>query len=271
MTVDRWYFGIPAFANYQEGPSWYTPSDKHSYIVGLKVFLSEAVNGGRLLVFGKPTDTTKNPANLDAVAVFNTGLLKGDGCVMALQDMNIPLAQSSMLALYADLPGATTITVVLDIAEMPTTSSLIGGAGIVGSNASRDAVSRALLPTYLRRFVAQYTSAGLASTYLNMTANAKQIIQPFQQTTPAVADQLNVVSSSALDTAAGIGAKTINFDYWNASWVLQENAGPVSLNGTTPVNIISSYADVYAIKRAWVATVGSLRVNAGHLLFQDDA
>jgi hypothetical protein len=93
----------------------------------------------------------------------------------------------------------------------------------------------------------------------------KKITQP--ATAFAVANELQVVSTSAADTAAGTGARTLGFKYLDDSLV--EQSGSVTMNGLTPVDIIGTYADVYIITDVWTATAGSLGLNAGDILFQD--
>ncbi len=116
-----------------------------------------------------------------------------------------------------------------------------------------------------------YSFTTPAEIYLEKTINDHQIIQPVQQATAAVADELNLVSTSAFDTLAGLGAQKVTFDYWDDSWVLHEN-NVVNMSGTTQVDLITAgYTDVYLIKRAWVSQAGALGYNEGSITFEDDA
>lgn len=78
-----------------------------------------------------------------------------------------------------------------------------------------------------------------------------------EQTTNA---QRSIVSSSALDTAAGTGARSVRITFLD-----QNGTGPftetVTLNGTTPVN--TSNSNICFIESMEVVTVGSTGVNAG--------
>jgi hypothetical protein len=78
-----------------------------------------------------------------------------------------------------------------------------------------------------------------------------------EQTTNA---QRSVVSASALDAAAGTGARTVRLTYYD-----QTGAGPftetVTLNGTTPVNTVST--TICFVEKMEVLTVGSGLQNAG--------
>lgn len=78
-----------------------------------------------------------------------------------------------------------------------------------------------------------------------------------EQTTNA---QRSVLSSSANDTAAGTGARTIEIIYYTAT-----GTGPftetITLNGVAPVNTVNT--DICFIEKIQVVTVGSGTANAG--------
>jgi hypothetical protein len=80
-----------------------------------------------------------------------------------------------------------------------------------------------------------------------------------EQTTQA---QRSLVSSSASDSAAGTGARTVQIKYYDATM-----AGPffttVTLNGTTAVN--TSVTDICFVDRMDVLAVGSGGVAAGNI------
>lgn len=75
---------------------------------------------------------------------------------------------------------------------------------------------------------------------------------------PAAAEAIEVLSSSAADTAAGTGARTVKIFGLDANYALQEET--VTLNGVTPVDTVGTYLRVY---RAFVVTAGSGTTNAG--------
>jgi len=79
-------------------------------------------------------------------------------------------------------------------------------------------------------------------------------------TEPAANAQRSMSSSSALDTAAGTGARTVRITYFDTT-----GAGPftetITLNGTTFVNTVAT--DIRFIEKMEVITVGSTRSNAG--------
>lgn len=67
-----------------------------------------------------------------------------------------------------------------------------------------------------------------------------------------------IVSTSANDTAAGTGARTLTVNGLNGSYV--DTTETVTLNGTTPVNTVNSYRIIHLVT---VATAGTGLVNAG--------
>lgn len=77
---------------------------------------------------------------------------------------------------------------------------------------------------------------------------------------PAAASVLKVSSSSASDTAAGTGARTVFISGVNGTFdVVSET---VTLNGQTAVNTINSYRYV---NQLYVASLGSGTANAGNI------
>jgi hypothetical protein len=75
---------------------------------------------------------------------------------------------------------------------------------------------------------------------------------------PTSATTVAVVSSSASDTSAGTGARTLTIEGLDGSY--NQISETLTLNGTTPVNTANSY---FIVHRILVATVGSGGINAG--------
>ena len=78
--------------------------------------------------------------------------------------------------------------------------------------------------------------------------------------TPTSGQTLYLVSTSASDAAAGVGARTVRTVYLDASGVQQVRTD--TLNGTTPVSLGTGYT---AIQWMEVASVGSSEVSVGNL------
>lgn len=85
--------------------------------------------------------------------------------------------------------------------------------------------------------------AGGGSSYAQMTAGTA----------------LEVLSSSASDTSAGTGARTITVEGLDSNYT--QFTETVTLNGTTPVALSNNSA--VAVNKAYVATAGSGLTNAG--------
>ena len=73
--------------------------------------------------------------------------------------------------------------------------------------------------------------------------------------TPTAAVSLEVVSSSASDTSAGVGARTVTITGLNASWA--EISQTVSMNGVTAVSIPTAMLRVYKVVVATSGTYAS--------------
>lgn len=104
---------------------------------------------------------------------------------------------------------------------------------------------------------------GVSSSIITLggsTANTLVTMRATPYTEPAAAAQRSVASSSALDTAAGTGARSVLIRYYDGT-----GAGPfdetVVLNGTTPVNTVAT--DIRFIEAMFCPTVGSTGNNQG--------
>lgn len=78
---------------------------------------------------------------------------------------------------------------------------------------------------------------------------------------PSAGVQMSAVSTSASDSSAGTGIRSIEIHYLDAGLVPQSEA--VVLNGTTPVNTTAT--DIRFIQNVHMATYGSGRVAAGNI------
>lgn len=76
---------------------------------------------------------------------------------------------------------------------------------------------------------------------------------------PTTARVHAVVSSSASDASAGVGARTIRV-YGLTAWTAKETTEDITMNGVTPVNTVSSYVIIYRMR---VLTKGATSSNVG--------
>jgi hypothetical protein len=104
------------------------------------------------------------------------------------------------------------------------------------------------------------TNAGLRWGTIALTTNTASKIESTTYTEQTTAVQRSFTSSSTADAAAGTGARTIEFTYYDAS-----GNGPYTeidtLNGTTAVNTVAT--NVCYVESIVVQTVGSGGTNAG--------
>lgn len=80
------------------------------------------------------------------------------------------------------------------------------------------------------------------------------------------AETLEMLSSSASDAAAGVGARTVRVSGLDASWVEQSEV--VTLNGVGVVALVNSYLRINHIE---VVTAGSTRSNVGTITLRRTA
>lgn len=76
---------------------------------------------------------------------------------------------------------------------------------------------------------------------------------------PTAARVHAIVSSSASDASAGVGARTIKV-YGLTSWTAKEVSETITMNGVTPVNTVNSYVVIYKLQ---VLTRGTTSSNVG--------
>lgn len=100
------------------------------------------------------------------------------------------------------------------------------------------------------------------------TAAAEDVIaaggDQYWPTAAVAATSISINSSSANDTAAGSGARTLFIEGLDGDGNPQSET--VTLNGVTAVNPANAY---YRIQRAWVLAVGSGGVNEGNITIAD--
>lgn len=96
------------------------------------------------------------------------------------------------------------------------------------------------------------TALGDACEYLDSSQNGMN--------TPTIGQTLYIVSSSASDSSAGVGARTVRITYLDATGVQQSTT--VTLNGTTPVSLGSGFSFIQWME---VASIGTSEVSVGNL------
>jgi len=104
---------------------------------------------------------------------------------------------------------------------------------------------------------------GIASADFGLGGGTAGAVYPMEATTytePTAEAQRSFASSSGNDTAAGTGARTVEFTYFDGSGN-GPYTGEVTLAGTTPVD--TTETDIRFIESMRVLTVGSSEANEG--------
>lgn len=100
-------------------------------------------------------------------------------------------------------------------------------------------------------------SAGYVST--SSAGGTRVLATAYSPAAPGVAAQRSVSSSSANDTAAGTGARTVTITYLTTAFVVKTET--VALNGLTAVNTVGT--DIAYVESIVVATCGANLSNVG--------
>lgn len=204
-------------------------------------------NAGSLTV-----DTTQLPAALVGGRLdTNIGAWLGSTAPTVGQKTS---ANSIPVVLASDQSGGTMGVqgIVSDGAAIGTTKPVIVG-GFDGTNA------QTLLTDSQGRLVtappgAGTTYKGLAFGNVTLAATTPAVIRNASYVEQTSNAQRSIVSDNANDTAAGSGARTVQIDYYTATFT-----GPfsevVTMNGTTPVNTVAT--DICYIERMFTLTAGA--------------
>lgn len=102
-------------------------------------------------------------------------------------------------------------------------------------------------------------TAGRAQGYVGTSATSGKAIRATAYSPQGAGVQRSMNSTSANDTSAGTGARTVKVTYLDTSFVLKTET--ITLNGTTAVNTAAS--DMAYIEKMEVASVGNTGGNAG--------
>lgn len=100
---------------------------------------------------------------------------------------------------------------------------------------------------------------GRSQGYIGTAATSTVVVRATTYTPQGNNVQRSVKSTSASDTAAGVGAQTVIINYLDASFV--SHSETVTLNGTTAVNTVGT--NIAFLESMQVATVGTSATNVG--------
>lgn len=103
------------------------------------------------------------------------------------------------------------------------------------------------------------TVVGHANGYTATSATSGKVVRATTYTPQGANAQRSVNSTSANDTSAGTGARSVTINYLDVNFTLKSET--ITLNGTTGVNTVNT--DIAFIESIQVTTVGSGGGNAG--------
>jgi len=264
MAVNRWFFVLRAGHGRERATGLFAQAGYDYYIHKIEIVNKE--NDGAAMDFkiigNQYGDLVNTLAAPIVSSLFREPYLYETNYVRDVWIKLNTAALGGFFYISCDNLGTSSgyISVKIHVLKVPTSSSTI---------LSRDVLLKALAHTnnIVLEGNADYPNG--TAFYLNVNANFNSypIVQPMQQATPAVADELQVVGS-AFDTSDGVGARTIAFKYINDSFV---EVGPytITMTGATPVDIISLYDDVLWISEVYTLTCGAFGRNYGDIYFQD--
>lgn len=89
----------------------------------------------------------------------------------------------------------------------------------------------------------------------------------FPNNQPSTAQQMRIVSTSASDTVAGIGAQQVEITYLTPAPDFEKRTEIVTMNGTTPVNTVAT--NIFRVDYVRVSRAGSAGVAIGAISLQN--
>ena len=260
MAVDRWFGGIPAKGNIWLGTTMITDDEHDFYFIGFNVQSSDLTNGIQWRLYGTPSSLAMNPEQVEVCMFVHPKVTS----LLEIKDVYVvKIAPTTRLypKIIANNAGAQTTFAYGRFAVLPKST---------GVERTTNQVLNQIRNGHFRYLTVNWSTADTNEHVLEEQIDAaKPIIQPMHQATPAVANELNVSSTSVNDTLAGTGLQKFKFDYYDASLVLHAG-NEVEMNGTTFVNIIATYANVAYISRVYGSQWGSLGHNDGDIFFHDN-
>lgn len=226
---------------------------------------------------GAATETTlstlngKIPSNL---TVTSTRLLvDGSGVTQPISAASLPLPSGAATSAKQDTV-ISSIQTLDDVVGSKTggtagtQSSLAGGVYNTSLPSLTNGQQAALQTDVNGRLLVSTTVSGNSSRFefgdITTTASTKVVVQRTAYTEPTSSLAFSFKSSSANDSSAGTGARTIRVEYYDGS-SSTISSETVTTNGTTCVNSVTTSARY--IEDISVLTAGSTRSNVGTLTF----
>lgn len=255
MAVDRWFGGIPLGNNAWYGSTKIAPLDKDTYFFEFDFQTDSSVKLCEIKLYGTPHKDgikqviAQNPA-VGSIVEF------GHSHFHHLKQESIVYVTGKAEAINTWIIGHGSGCNIKEVSGVRTLERVL-------SELTDENIGHFDLQMYA-------PDTNLWILEHQIAPASKPIVQPIHQATPAVADQLNIVSEDADDTVAGAGMQKAKVTYYDASLV-EKTTADISMNGTTPVDLIAlGYDDVYIVKKVFGTQWGASGINEGNIYLQDN-
>ena len=242
MVADRFWGGIPAGAYSHRNLTFMATAEENHYIDTITVYAQIAT--------------------LKTATVTIMGTRKGNSVAEALLEPVLCCISPTIIRLGIELepgticyalitPSDATLPVVLILSSIDSVVSGLRLPAFVSGAVS--GTMDVLISTMI---------AGDTNQHVMETPVATNLITiPALQSTPAAADELELVSDSASDT------QDVIIDYWDSDGV-EHSTDAITMTGTTEVTgLAATYDDVWVVKQIRVAPGGDAAV--GNILLTD--
>lgn len=259
MAIARWFGGIPIEANIWYGSTMVAEANKDTYFISFRVASDTSNKFVDFKIYGEPYDS---PVSVPIQGFHHPVISIGQ---QFTNNTITKLKESSIVVPVVKPDGANTWTIAY---------GTYAWLEKIGGNRTDDVVLKSLNQQNRLSVAVIYKApnANLSVGEVQIDPVNKFIVQPAHQGgrgKGAVADELNVVSTSGNDTIAGSGMQKGRIAYWDANLV--PKVGPeFEMAGLTPVDILSAYPDLYLIKALFGTQFGASNYNEGNIFLQED-
>ena len=259
MAIARWFGGIPIEANIWYGSTMVAEADKDTYFLSFRVASDTSNKFIDFKIYGEPSDSSV-PA---PIAGFHHPVISIDQ--QFLNNIITKLKENSVVVPVVKPDAVNTWTIAY---------GTYAWFEKINGNRTDDVVLKSINQQNRLSVSVVYKApnANVSVGEVQIDPVNKFIVQPAHQggrLKGTVADELNVVSTSANDTIAGSGMQKGRISYWDASLI--PKIGPeFEMAGLTPVDILSSYPDLYLIKALFGTQFGASNYNEGNIFLQEN-
>lgn len=239
MAANRFWGGIPAGGYSHRNLTFMATAEKNTYIDSVTLVESTAVVKATFSIMGTKKGGVGPQALMDPIIISNIGSLT--------VKLGVELEPGTLCYVLITGSDATSSGVFI-ISLITADKSGLNVAAFVKGN----------LEGGVMQVIASSETPGDTNQHVMETkVDAQEITVPALQSTPAVIDELEVLSDSASDT------QDIIIDYWDDAGA-EHSTAAITLTGTTPVVVgVETYDDIWVVKQVRVddgeaAAVGNI-------------